>query len=182
MANKRGQIPWNKGKKLSEEHRAKIKKNNCRYWLGKKRSSETIDKIRKEKLGKKLSEEHKRKISKACGGEKCWNWKGGISRNEKEYHKKYREAHKNNYSFYARLRHYKVKGATGSHTFGEWETLKAQCNWACLACKRKEPEIKLTEDHIIQISKGGSNNIENIQPLCVNCNSKKHTKVVSYMV
>lgn len=64
-------------------------------------------------------------------------------------------------------------GSNGSHTLGDWERLKAQYNWTCPNCKRLEPEVKLTEDHIIPLSKGGSNNIENIQPLCGSCNSKK---------
>jgi len=49
--------------------------------------------------------------------------------------------------------------ASGSHTNGEWETLKAQYDWRCLACNRQEPEIKLSEDHIVPLSKGGSDNI-----------------------
>lgn len=68
----------------------------------------------------------------------------------------------------------------GSHTLSEWETLKAQYNWTCVPCKRQEPEIKLTEDHIIPTSQGGSDNIENIQPLCRNCNSSKYTKIIRY--
>ena len=72
------------------------------------------------------------------------------------------------------------RGAKGLHMQTEWETLKAQYNWTCPACHRSEPEIKLTEDHIIPISKGGSNNIENIQPLCKGCNSRKYTKIIKY--
>ena len=70
--------------------------------------------------------------------------------------------------------------AEGSHTFGEWEHLKKQYGYICPMCGKNEPEIKLTEDHIIPLSKGGSDNIENIQPLCVSCNTKKYTKIIKY--
>lgn len=97
-----------------------------------------------------------------------WNYKGGISKT-REYH-----------NFYNKIRDFHKRGALGSFTLDEWERLKAQYNWICPSCKKREPKVKLTKDHIIPISKGGSNNIENIQPLCGSCNSKKYTKIIKF--
>lgn len=87
---------------------------------------------------------------------------------------------KNSNGFYVERRRALNRGVGGSHTLADWETLKAQYNWTCPACRKSEPEIKLTLDHVIPVSKGGSHNIENIQPLCKSCNSKKHTKTIQY--
>ena len=81
------------------------------------------------------------------------------------------------HSFLEKRRQLRKKANGGSHTFGEWENLKAQFNWSCLMCEKREPNIKLTADHIVPISKGGSSNIENIQPLCRGCNSSKGNRV-----
>lgn len=68
----------------------------------------------------------------------------------------------------------------GFHTVKEWNALKATHNFMCLSCKRFEPEIKLTRDHIVPVLLGGTNAIENIQPLCFKCNREKHTKTIKY--
>lgn len=73
-------------------------------------------------------------------------------------------------------RQYKERGAEGNHTLEEWENLKQLYEYTCPMCFRTEPEIKLTEDHKIPISKNGSNGIDNIQPLCKSCNSRKNAK------
>lgn len=78
-----------------------------------------------------------------------------------------------------KIRTYQERGATGKHTLKQWEALKAKCGYKCQHCGKKEPQVKLTRDHIVPISRGGSNDISNIQPLCKKCNSSKHNKLES---
>jgi len=67
-----------------------------------------------------------------------------------------------------------------THTTQEWNSLKIKYNFQCACCKIKEPKIKLTRDHIVPISKNGDDGINNIQPLCQRCNSKKSSKIITY--
>lgn len=113
------------------------------------------------------SEEARRKMSEAHKGAKSYLWKGGITTYE-------RKLWLNN------RRRAKKFGNGGSHSQTEWEKLKERYNHTCPCCKRAEPEIKLTRDHIVPLTLGGSDNIENIQPLCQSCNSKKRTKCTRY--
>jgi len=64
----------------------------------------------------------------------------------------------------------------GSWSGFDWQRLKAQYGWACAACGRCEPDIKLTFDHNIPVSRGGWNIISNGIPLCAHCNSSKGSR------
>lgn len=65
------------------------------------------------------------------------------------------------------------KNIIGSHKLIEWTELKEKYSNKCAICTQ---DGKLTRDHIIPISKGGTDFIWNIQPLCQSCNSRKHNK------
>ena len=67
-----------------------------------------------------------------------------------------------------------------THTEEEWQELKAFYSFKCLRCGAQEPDIKLTRDHVVPLTQGGSDSIDNVQPLCARCNSKKNNKHIDY--
>lgn len=167
------------------------------------------EKVRNSLLGKPLSEERKKKISEATKGRTPWN-KGlhhseetkrkigkkskerGFSQLAREKAKELLAGPNNRFyidgrslrpeynSFVCRRRRTKKLRSEGSHTMSDWINLKNLYKNICLCCKRREPEITLTEDHIIPLSMGGTDFIWNIQPLCQSCNSRKHTKSIDF--
>ena len=74
----------------------------------------------------------------------------------------------------------RLRGAEGSYSLREWEELCEKYNYTCLRCGLSGSDVYLTVDHVIPVSKGGTNTIENIQPLCGSCNSKKNNKHIDY--
>ena len=70
------------------------------------------------------------------------------------------------------------RGAVGNHyTRKQFRGLCNETGNVCLCCGEKK---RLTADHIVPLSKGGSDSIDNIQPLCINCNDFKGTKTIDY--
>ena len=154
-----GRIPWNKGKKGLQKSKYKGKKMP---WVGHStpHSEETKAKISQTKkknptrywLGKERSSEHAEKL-------RISRW--GLNYVPKSYDG---------------VRYRRIK--EGSFKKEDWVFLKQIFQFTCVDCSKKEPEIKLTLDHIFPLSKGGLHEFGNIQPLCKSCNSRKRTKII----
>lgn len=65
----------------------------------------------------------------------------------------------------------------GTHTKQQWIELRDRIG-CCMHCG--SDDVELTKDHIHPISRGGCDCIENIQPLCQSCNSRKCASVPEF--
>ena len=158
------------------------------------RSSETYsnNKEKYSKLGKKRYSENKDEIL-SRNKEYYTKNKGKIFEQCKEYVEKNREKiieYKAQWYFLnkkdciARAKVSKSKRREqiykngGRFTKKEWIDLCERFDNQCVCCGN---EGDLSVDHIIPISKGGRNDISNIQPLCLHCNLTKGTKSTNYI-
>ena len=124
---------FNRGKKLSprtDEVKKKISEKLLGRFIGNKNPN----------YGKRHSKEVRaiislKTIEKTPRGERSHFWKGGVT------------------PYCRMVRTARLRLAGGSHTTEEWQILQAQYNWTCPACKKQEPSIRLTKDHIIPVSK-----------------------------
>lgn len=105
------------------------------------------------------------------------------------YHKVYARAYPEKLSQLKQKRRARELGNGGSFTAQEWLTLKRQYGYRCVACWKHESELgalgrKLAPDHIVPLTKGGRNDILNIQPLCHGidgCNNHKGAKYIDFV-
>lgn len=147
-----------KNKDKDKEHQAKWRNENkekknliTRIW-----QSLNLDKHRMS--SRRYYENHKEKV---IATNKRYNEENPESRRTAKFNRRARE-----------------ESADGKISKREWVELCDKYGNRCLCCGRND--VKLTLDHVVPLVKGGSNTIENAQPLCQSCNSKKHTKTIDY--
>lgn len=121
------------------------------------------------------------------------NWRINHKERVQEYTRKYRASHrdaikkrtnqyrnrnKDKVKHWRALRKYRERGAPGSHSHVEWLEKCSLSSWLCFYCGTLLDQKTVTRDHVVPISRGGSNDIDNIVPCCSSCNSKKKDKAI----
>ncbi len=129
----------------------------------------------KEKVRQYSKEWRERNPEKAK--QLCQDWYERNKEHYQEQKRKHRQENKEQIRQYGRQRRARKAGAKGSHTYKEWEAKLEEFHHLCAYCSGQLNALSskdITEDHIIPLTRGGSDYIENIVPACRSCNSKKH--------
>jgi len=176
--------PFHKEKRANDGLTSQCRKcinqqNKKRYYenkevhIAKVKEWQTNNKNKVKKYKNKWKKENREKVRKH-NRDKYWRDPNKQRKASSLWRKQNPEKHRH----HVRSREYAVRGAEGSYTQEEWIRLCEKYDNKCLRCGSKNS--KLTVDHIVPISKGGSNNITNIQPLCFSCNASKQDKTIDY--
>jgi 5-methylcytosine-specific restriction endonuclease McrA len=104
-------------------------------------------------------------------------WQKANQKKYKRYTAEWQKRHPERRKAYKAKRRTAKTKAGGAYTSAQWIALCDKYHKRCVCCGKKR---KLTSDHVVPVSKGGSSNISNIQPLCLPCNSRKGTKTTDY--
>ena len=118
------------------------------------------------------------------------NWKYYYSLNKERYYlgsiqwqkknpEKLRESQRKYYwSHTEKVRLQKRARNTGHITEKQWISLCDESLYTCKHCNKVFHISLLSIDHIIPITLGGSNDISNLQPLCLPCNKRKGNRFI----
>lgn len=96
-----------------------------------------------------------------------------IRERNKKYNLKYPEQRLKNYKKYMNFKR-AIMQLPWAATEQDWQNILKQYDYRCAHCWTTE---NITQDHKIPISRKGLHTIENLQPLCRKCNSKKGNKI-----
>lgn len=165
-----------------QEHAEEIKAKKIAYAVAhaeelkaKKREYYSANKERFAAYGKKRYQAHR---SERIAAARRWalehpeKMKAAVRRSTLKNIEKYRPRRR-----FAENERQHRKRANGGHlTREEWAAVKAAYGQRCAYCGQKNK--RLTQDHVMPLSKGGRHEVGNIVPACLGCNASKGNRPV----
>lgn len=107
--------------------------------------------------------------------ERCRVWLADHTEWRREYHRDYRRAHRAENRVRCSRRRAIQHGASGSHTTADVAAQYARQRGRCYWCGEKV-DSSYHEDHVLPLSKGGSDGLENTVIACPMCNVRKQAQ------
>lgn len=89
---------------------------------------------------------------------------------------RWRSNHREQVRFHEKRKRAMRRNAQGAHSWDEWQAQVDYFGNRCAYCLRRLTAKSTQRDHIVAITQGGSNYIENIIPACGPCNNRKHAR------
>lgn len=105
---------------------------------------------------------------------RCQAYRKRHPERKKESEKKWNSSNPDKLKESCRRRRARRLGADGEYSHKQFREMCVLYGNVCLCCGASG--VPLAADHVVPLTKGGSNGIENIQPLCRSCNSKKSNR------
>lgn len=162
-------------KRWREANPEKVKKHNATWWRENSEQHYTNGKRWRDANPDKLRELNRRHrtANPAKVREAIRRWEDAHPNSVKLRHKKWEEANPEKLLAKWRRRRARELHAPGEFTAEDWEVLVAlspRCHW----CKKPFNKARQpTHDHVIPLSKGGANTVQNSVCACGSCNSRK---------
>lgn len=107
-------------------------------------------------------------------------WRKARAQHLKAYGAEYRKSHLDDRAAAENARRARKFSNGGSHTKKEWVALVAEYGGRCGYCGCVDG--RLTKDHATPLSRGGTDDIQNIIPACGHCNRRKHAKTAEEFI
>lgn len=110
---------------------------------------------------------------------RCRRWRTEHPERMKELIKAWYKSHPDAAKELSRRRRARELKAVGEFTETEFRALCVEHSNRCVYCGGLEAKVgKLVPDHMMPLSRGGSNSLDNIAPACRHCNDSKGSKTV----
>lgn len=110
--------------------------------------------------------------------EKCRNIFRSWQSNNRDHRNSYAREWRKNNPEKVRLTNQRIRAKrklviVNDFTEQQWQELKLLYNYCCAYCGE---QVALTIDHVVPLSRGGQNTLNNIVPACGKCNRKKYNR------